>query len=597
MIFFIVSLAAGFLTVLTPCVLPILPIVLGSSVVNGAETGRKRYYIVIISLIFSVFIFTFLLRVSTAFIMVPPSFWTYLSGTIIFIFGLSLVLPDFWSKLSSSLFAKSNQLLNASFQKRDRWWGDLALGASLGPIFTTCSPTFFVILATVLPASLARGIAYLVAYCAGLAIALFLIAFLGQKILLKFSAISDPKSNFKKILGWIFIVLAVLVVTGIIKKIETKILDAGFFDFTKIERGVGNLLNFSDTDSPEAGGEDETAIGPTADGKDNENVAKSGITEKKDILFRHKEIVSPSGFVNSGEFKLADLIGKKVILVDFMTYSCINCQRTFPYLNAWYEKYKDQGLEIVGIHTPEFAFEKNINNVRKAALDFGLRFPIVLDNDYATWNAYGNRFWPRKYLIDIEGNVVYDHIGEGAYEETEEKIMELLKQRAKLLGTYISETRTSVPEYQIFARSPETYFGAWRNGNFGNGKPLISGEQVFAMPELIESNKFYLDKIWNIAYEYAENISAPASLKFKFDAKEVYIVSSGDDEMNEKEIEIYLDGSMISQNSSGKDVDMGKAKIKDSKLYHLISLPVAGEHVLEIIFKNPKTRIYTFTFG
>src|SRR3989344_3254541 len=154
------------------------------------------------------------------------------------------------------------------------------------------------------------------------------------------------------------------------------------------------------------------------------------------------EIVNPSGFLNTGvdsdgkvaPVTLGDLVGKKVILVDFMTYSCINCQRTFPHVKAWYEKYKDKGLEIVGIHTPEFAFEKNIENVRVAMKKAGITYPVVLDNDYGTWKAYANNYWPRKYLIDINGNIVYDHIGEGAYEETEMKILELLEERAKLLG-------------------------------------------------------------------------------------------------------------------------------------------------------------------
>lgn len=597
MIFFIISLVAGFLTVLTPCVLPILPIVLGSSVVGGEQTNKKKTFVVIGSLAVSVFAFTFLLRVSTAFIMVPPDFWTYLSGAIIFIFGLSLVWPNLWSSLSNSLFTKSNQLLNESFQKRSRWWGDIALGASLGPIFTTCSPTFFVILATVLPASLTQGVFYLIAYCAGLAGALLLIAFLGQKILLKFSAIADPNSNFKKVLGWIFVVLAVLVASGAIKKIETKILDAGFFDFTKIEKSITDFLSSSKNDGLNQNQTGEA--GNTGQTNTNTNTTKNNTstTKKNDVLFKYKEIINPSGFVNSGEFQLKDLIGKKVVLLDFMTYSCINCQRTFPYLNAWYQKYKDEGLEIVGIHTPEFAFEKNIENVKKAALGFGLEFPIVLDNDYGTWGNYSNRFWPRKYLIDINGNVVYDHIGEGGYEETEDKIVQLLKERAAIMGTHVSEDRVSVPEYSIYSRSPETYFGAWRNENFGNGTPKITGEQTLSVPSSISANKFYLDKTWNITAEYAENVNAPASLKFKFDAKEVYMVASGDTDLNEKEIEVYLDGSMVSLNNSGGDVSMGKVKIKDSKLYHLISLPTAGEHTLEIIFKNTKTRIYTFTFG
>lgn len=162
-----------------------------------------------------------------------------------------------------------------------------------------------------------------------------------------------------------------------------------------------------------------------------ETVAVS--SEEKAI--RYTEIINPSGFVNTNDtpVTLAEYVGKQVILLNIMTYSCINCQRTFPYLNTWYETYKDEGLVIIGIHTPEFAYEKDKGNVEKAMKEFGITFPVVLDNEYATWNALGNRYWPRKYLIDIHGNVVYDHIGEGAYDETEQKIKELLQERKEVL--------------------------------------------------------------------------------------------------------------------------------------------------------------------
>ena len=141
----------------------------------------------------------------------------------------------------------------------------------------------------------------------------------------------------------------------------------------------------------------------------------------------YHEIVNPSGFVNSEPFELKDLVGDHVILVKFTTYSCINCQRTYPYVIDWYQTYKDQGLAVVAIHTPEFAFEKDIDNVRAAMEREGIDFPVVLDNDFSTWRAYGNRFWPRLYLIDVNGDIVYDHIGEGAYDTTERVIQELLK--------------------------------------------------------------------------------------------------------------------------------------------------------------------------
>ena len=146
------------------------------------------------------------------------------------------------------------------------------------------------------------------------------------------------------------------------------------------------------------------------------------------------DFVNPTGFVNSEPFKLADLVGKKVILVKFTTYSCINCQNTYPYVIDWYEKYKEKGLEIVFVHTPEFAFEHKIENVSTAMTEEGITFPVVLDNNYETWRAYGNRYWPRMYLVDIYGNIVYDHRGEGAYAVTEAKIKQLLAERAELLA-------------------------------------------------------------------------------------------------------------------------------------------------------------------
>jgi thiol-disulfide isomerase/thioredoxin len=194
--------------------------------------------------------------------------------------------------------------------------------------------------------------------------------------------------------------------------------EKNIFDVTKIEENY--LLNKVE------GGTTKVPRGDT--------IGTLSLMTKKMKYSMYKELVNPSGFVNSDPFQLKDIVGKKVILLDVMTYSCINCQRTFPYANAWYEKYKDKGLEIVAIHTPEFAFEHKIENVRDAMTKFGIKFPVVLDNDYGTWNAYGNNYWPRKYLIDIDGFVTYDHIGEGGYDETELQIKNALKERAERLG-------------------------------------------------------------------------------------------------------------------------------------------------------------------
>jgi len=148
-----------------------------------------------------------------------------------------------------------------------------------------------------------------------------------------------------------------------------------------------------------------------------------------------KEIVDPTGFINTDKITISELIGKKVILVDFWTYLCINCQHTLPYLKSWYAKYKDQGFIIIGVHTPELPPERDPDNVRAAVKNFGIEYPVVLDNNYATWNAYNNHYWPAMYLIDIHGYIVYTHFGEGAYAETEQKIQTLLYERAITVGT------------------------------------------------------------------------------------------------------------------------------------------------------------------
>jgi thiol-disulfide isomerase/thioredoxin len=320
---------------------------------------------------------------------------------------------------------------------------------------------------------------------------------------------------------------------------------------------------------------------------------------------QYVEIAGPAGFVNTpltsaGQampITLGELIGKKVILVDFMTYSCINCQRTFPYMVAWYDKYKDQGLEIVGIHTPEFAFEKDIDNVREAMEEFGITYPVVLDNDYATWRAYGNQYWPRKYLIDIEGNIVYDHIGEGGYVETEEKIQELLAERAKRLGESVSGDTSlaaaGMPEKKKYAQSPEVYFGSDRNEFLVAGRRFVAGVQSFTLPNSFVRNALYLGGSWNIQPEYAES-QGVGSIVFRYSAQDVYFVASSDAGVM---VEILQDGKSVGA-ARGADVGAdGTVHIRDERLYKLIRNPGGEEHVLEIRVKGKGLRAFTLTFG
>ena len=322
-----------------------------------------------------------------------------------------------------------------------------------------------------------------------------------------------------------------------------------------------------------------------------------------------KEITTPDGFINtpstsSGQvtsITISQFIGKKVILVDFWTYSCINCQRTTPYLNAWYEKYKDKGFVIIGIHTPEFEFEKDYNNVKAAVGKFGIKFPVVLDNDYSTWTAYKNQYWPRKYLIDIDGYIVYDHIGEGRYQETEQKIQGALGERMDILGENgtIDQSVTKEIPIQGGYKSPETYFGASRNQLMGNGAPGVAGNQKSLItPAKPDLNALYLSGDWNVANEFAQNSSLNAGIVYKYTAKDVFFVSESDTEIA---VEVLRDGKPLGfeagadiiKTSDGKTV----VKIKEARLYKIIQDNQSDTHTLEFRIPKPGLKAFTFTFG
>lgn len=233
MTFLAVSFIAGVLTVLAPCILPLLPVVVGSS-----ASGRSKVtpYVVVGSLALSIILFTYFLKASTAFIMIPPFFWTYLSGAILALFGLTLLFPSLWTKIPgmSKLSVRSNKLVGSGYQRKDLW-GDVLIGAGLGPVFSTCSPTYFVILASVLPASFLLGTTYLIAYVLGLSLILLLIALLGERLANKLSVFADSGGWFKRGIGVLFIILGIAIASGYEKKLEAKILDSGFFDVTKVE--------------------------------------------------------------------------------------------------------------------------------------------------------------------------------------------------------------------------------------------------------------------------------------------------------------------------------------------------------------------------
>jgi thiol-disulfide isomerase/thioredoxin len=312
------------------------------------------------------------------------------------------------------------------------------------------------------------------------------------------------------------------------------------------------------------------------------------------------ELAGISNYINTGEFKLADLKGK-VVLVDFWTYSCINCIRTIPYLNAWYEKYADDGLVIVGVHAPEFDFEKNPENVQAALEKFGIKYPVVQDNEHGTWDAYQNRYWPRKYLVDDEGYIRYDHIGEGSYGETEKVIKSLLQERAANLGRAIAIDGSVVkPDAQSVdfgqINTPELYFGydyaRAPLGNLEGFKPEQTVTYSIADDQKFEPSTIYVSGKWENKPAYMELKSGVGRIVLEYSAKSVNIVAGGS-----ATVHVSVDGR--SPNAKGSDVgEDGSFAVDGQRLYNVASHKTYGDHRLVMdVMGEEEFQIYTFTFG
>jgi len=602
MTLFLISLLAGFLTVISPCVLPLLPVIVGGSLTGG--TSLKRAATVTVSLGASVFLFTFLLKVSTLFISVPASFWTWVSGILVILVGLATLFPSVLDHLGflANINKSSNKALSSGFQQQN-FWGDVLVGAALGPVFSSCSPTYFIVLASVLPVSLALGVVDILAYVLGLCVSLLIVSFVGQKVLEKLGVAMSPGSWFLRALGILFILVGIAIITGYDKKLEMPLYSV--FDETVIEQ---HLLQHDMPPSPTAGFAQNLVIPTGASIAGAPSAPASGtfltLAEKAARYPLAPELVSPDAYLNTGgqAINLAQYKGKDVVLIDFWTYSCINCQRTFPYLTTWYSKYKDQGLVIIGVHTPEFAFEHVESNVAAALKQFGITYPVVLDNEYKTWNAYGNQYWPHEYLVDIDGYVVHDQVGEGDYDQTEQAIQAALAERNARLDTGMavpSTIATPTVDAPIAGMNytPESYFGSARNQYLGNGAQSVPGPQTLTIPAQLAPDTFYLGGAWNFLSEYAES-SGQAQVALSYNSKNVYIVASSAKASVPVVAKVLLDGKPIPASMMGADVAAdGTVTISGDRLYTLVKGAAFGAHRLDLIITSGSLDAYTFDFG
>lgn len=287
------------------------------------------------------------------------------------------------------------------------------------------------------------------------------------------------------------------------------------------------------------------------------------------------EFAGITKWLNSDPLTMESLQGK-VVLVDFWTYSCINCIRTLPYITKWYDQYKDQGLVVIGVHTPEFAFEKVTSNVESALKRYGINYPVAQDNNYKTWGAFNNQFWPAHYLTDKNGDIVYTHFGEGEYENTEKAIR-------TLLGL---EGEVNMPQQKNDtnqAGTQETYLGSARLSNFGGSETMTPNEQIYAFPKKLAKNKFALEGKWKIEPEAATHTQGFGRIRFNFNAAKVFMVAESSEPTT---IKIYVDGKL-----------QKGVTIYGSDLYPLFESEVGANHTMEIEFPTGGVRVFTFTFG
>jgi len=563
----LLSYIAGLLTAFAPCVLPLLPIILGGSI-DPKQRDRKRPFIIVGSLVVSLILFTILLKVSTVLIGVDPRVWTYVSGGLVIGLGLFMLFPDLWARviLKLGFEHRSQSLLGKAFKNKNSTLSAILIGAALGPVFSSCSPTYAYVVATVLPSSTALGMFYLSCYVLGVATSLLAIALVGRKLLDKIKWASDPRGWFQRGIAVVFILVGLLVVTGWDKRLQTVLVER---DFTGVKSLEEKLVPGDETNT----NTEQTIEGSTF------NVTPYPAPELENI----------GAWINSDPLTIASLKGK-VVLIDFWTYSCINCIRTQPYLNAWHDKYSSEGLVVIGVHAPEFAFEKVTKNVEKAVQDAKIKYPVALDNDFATWQAYKNRFWPAKYLIDKDGRVRYTHFGEGDYDITELTIQTLLKEAGNQVSKPIEKQQAS-PATQG-SQTPETYLGYSRADRFANAKEFIADQPVeYSLVSNLGKNEWSLGGKWQINDESSQAVGDESTLSFNYSAREVYLVMSGPPGAL---VEVSVEGI---PNPGGVDVNSNnQVTIDGARLYKIVSTDTFSKKTLTLAFP-PGVTVNAFTFG
>lgn len=569
LIFF--SFLAGLATILSPCVLPVLPPLLAA----GYTKNHARAWGIVLGFIFCFSLATLTLSQALSSLGTSGNWLHLLAALFLGLFGLIILIP----KLSESFERWTAPLARLgsklSTRTSEGFFGGILLGIALGLLWTPCAGPILatVIILATLNAVSATTIGIIFAYAIGAAIPMLGIMYGSSYLKNIFSTRPYLSSVFRTLFGVLTIIAAIGIATRWTDRFQQIALE--YLPAIEIENNSVVKKRLVQLVKADAGSSFILRV------EDMNN--KPGELQ---VLGKAPDFPADDSWLNSKLLTMNDLKGK-VVLIDFWTYSCINCLRTLPHLTRWYDNYKDKGFVIVGVHTPEFSFEKVPDNVKDAIKRYGIPYPVVLDNDYTIWRAYGNLYWPAHYLIDQEGNIRYFHFGEGKYIETENAIRTLLG-LAPMNGVEEMARRRAV--------TPETYLGYRRAQGYPFELDIVrDAEHRYTPKEAPNPDQVTLEGDWIVHAEHAESTSPRSFIRLNFIGTKVYLVLAG---MSAEPVQVMLDSKPLPVKYYSKDMNSkGQIFIKEPRKYDMIDLGKDyGRHELQIHIPEGISA-YAFTFG
>ena len=574
-----VAFIAGLLTILAPCIWPLLPIVLAD--VTQSKSKRRPLGITA-GVALSYAFFTLAISALESSFGLNPNVLRKFAVVVLLVIGFLMVIPALSRRMEASISRFSGHFGGLGKNQRSDFRGGFITGVVLGIVWSPCSGPILASVAVIAGSNKVslQTVVVTLFYVLGVSIPLFGFAVGGQKLLAKSRFMSKHTGRIQIASGVVMILTAVAIYTNYDKTLEANLLSAApsyTNALTSIERTSSvtkALAKLKGTKEVPNSANSDTA------GLFNENTTAP-------------ELTGISKWLNTpAPETLASLKGK-VVLVDFWTYSCINCLRTLPHVEAWYNKYHSSGFEVIGVHTPEFAFEKDAGNVAAAIKRLTVPYPVALDNNYSTWNAYNNQYWPAEYLIDASGKIRRTEFGEGHYPETEQAIRTLLAGAGHKVTVAPSDLPDMTPQAQV---TPETYFGSNR-GQYGYPEPNYpNGTFTIPLQKSVPLDQFSFAGTWTIAPEYVQ-ASKGAILTEHFGASKVYMILKPA-LVGASEVSVTYDGKPLSSALAGSDVVNGIIKVDSDRLYNIFdSGAKLSDGTLQFTFLNKGIQAFTFTFG